>query len=236
MQISVVIPAYNEEKRIKTTLEKILRYLDKNKFDYELIVVDDCSADNTINAVKSFKNSKIRILKNNENMGKGYSVKRGVLASSKENILFSDADLSTPIEELDKFLEYTNNNDIIIASRNLKESNIALKQPFFRSSLGKIFPFFVNLFVLKGIKDTQCGFKLFKSSAKKIFEKQKLNRFAFDVEILYLAEKSGLRIKELPVRWINSEGSKVNPLKDPISMFYDLIKIKINEIKGKYNE
>jgi dolichyl-phosphate beta-glucosyltransferase len=235
MKLSIIIPAYNEEKRIGKTLERILEYLHKRIFDYEIIVVDDGSKDKTIEVVSKFKDKRIKILKNIKNMGKGYSIKRGMLEATKDYLLFSDSDLSTPIEELDDFIKYILRYDIIIASRNLKESKIKIKQPKIRQLLGKIFPLFVRLFAIRGIKDTQCGFKLFKKdSAKKIFGKQTIDGFGFDVEILYLAKKYKFKIKEMPVVWVNDMASKVNPFKDSLRMIRDVIKVRINDLTGKY--
>ena len=248
MEISIIIPAYNEEKRIQKTLERIFSYMKEKKHDFEIIVVDDGSKDKTVELVELFrkKNSKgkkkadknrIKILKNIKNKGKGHSVKRGMLAGEKKWLLFSDADLSTPIEEIEKFEKYIDQYSIIIASRNLKESQIKIKQPKLRSTLGKIFPFVVNLFTIRGIKDTQCGFKLFrKDVAEKIFPLQTSKRFAFDVEVLFIAKKHGYKIKEIPVIWINALGSKVDPIKDSISMFFDLIRFRFNSIMGRYNK
>lgn len=238
MEISIIIPAYNEEKRIGKTLKKIASYMKKKKHDYEVIVVDDCSKDKTTEVVEKFnkrRKNKIKILKNKRNRGKGYSVRRGMLAGKKKWLLFSDADLSTPIEELEKFEKYTKGYHIIIASRNLKESEIKIKQPRLRSTLGKIFPFIVNTIAVKGIKDTQCGFKMFnKEVADAIFPLQRSERFAFDVEILYIAKKFHFRIKEVPVVWVNALGSKVNPVTDSINMFFDVLRFRWNDLLGKY--
>lgn len=233
--ISIVIPAYNEEKRIGKSIKQIVKYLDKKKYSYEVIVVDDGAIDNTIDVVKKAGNKYVRIIKNKKNMGKGYSVKTGILNAKYPLVLFSDSDLATPIEELDKFMEYIKNYDIVIASRNLKESDIKVKQPFCRQLMGKTFPLLVNLIALGGFRDTQCGFKLFKTNAaKKIVSLQTFNRFSFDVEILFIAKKLGYKIKEAPVVWIDKEGSKVNPIKDSLEMLTDLFKIRLNNLLGKY--
>ncbi|MBI4843165.1 MAG: glycosyltransferase family 2 protein [Nitrospirae bacterium] len=236
MNISIVIPAYNEEKRIGPALRSITDYLREKNCIYEIIVVDDCSSDETGGVVSAHGDPALRILRNDTNRGKGYSVKRGILDARHPLVLFSDSDLSTPIEELDKFVSYINEGyDIVIASRNLKESNIKVEQPFYRQALGKTFPLLVNLFILRGFKDTQCGFKLFRAeAAKKIARLQTLERFSFDVEILYIAKKMGMKIKEAPVVWIDKKGTKVNPLRDGLMMLIDIFKIRYNNLSGKY--
>lgn len=232
MKISIIIPAYNEEKRLASALDNIISYMAKNYPDYEIIVVDDGSTDNTI---KVAEKKNVRIIKNPKNMGKGYSVKNGMLNAGGDYLLFSDADLSTPIEELGNFLNLIKEHEVIIGSRNLSESNITATQPFYRRALGKIFPLLVSIFVLRGIKDTQCGFKLFKKdAAKKIFTKQTIAGFGFDVEILYLARKYGYSVKELPVSWKNDPHSKVSVIRDSFRMLLDLIRIRINNLRNKY--
>lgn len=237
MKISIVIPAYNEEKRIQKCLIEIDLFCKKRFEDYELIVVDDGSKDKTNEKAKQLKNKKIKILKNTQNKGKGYSVKRGMLKSKYPLILFSDADLATPIEELPPMIEWINKGyDLIIASRNMKGSNIVAKQPFYRQIAGKMFALFVRIFAVQGFKDTQCGFKLFKEEAgKKIAKLQTIERFSFDVEMLIIAKKLGFKIKEVPVKWTNDINSKVNLKKDVFKMFKDIIKIRINYLKEKYN-
>lgn len=236
MGISIVIPAYNEEKRIGSTLSKISEYMGSRKDDYEILVVDDGSKDNTKSIVFDHmkKDKKIKYLANPGNKGKGYAVRNGMLHSTMDFVLFSDADLSTPIEELDSFLQYTDEYDVIIASRNLKGSNV-VKQPLHRRLPGKIFPLFVNVLAVRGIKDTQCGFKLFtKDAAHKIFHLSHLHGFAFDVEVLFIARKMHLKIKELPVTWRNDVDSKVKVIRDSGRMLAELVKIRMNQVRGRY--
>lgn len=231
MEISVVIPAFNEEKRIELTLKKVEQFLSQNFDKYQIIIVDDCSTDNTNKIVSKYKN--VQILRNKKNRGKGYSVKRGILNAKYPLVLFSDADLATPIEELGKFMNYIKDFDVVIASRNLKQSIV--KQTSSRKLIGATFSLLVNLIVLRGFKDTQCGFKLFRTDvAKKIVSLQTLNGFSFDVEILFIAKKLGYKIKELPVVWMNKSGSKVKLIKDSIKMLINLFKIRSNNYKIKF--
>jgi dolichyl-phosphate beta-glucosyltransferase len=237
MNISIVIPAYNEEERIVLTLNKISNYLKDKNFNYEIIVVNDGSKDKTNEIVLDFvkKHSKIRLINNPKNMGKGYSVRNGLLNANKEWILFSDADLSTPIEELDKFIRYTSRFDIIIGSRAMRKSKIVVKQPWFRAIPGKVFPLLVRMIAVRGIKDTQCGFKMFKKDCvKKILKKQTIYGWAFDAELLFIAKKLKLKIKEVPIVWKNDANSKLDPIKNSISMFLEVVKIRWNAILGKY--
>jgi dolichyl-phosphate beta-glucosyltransferase len=232
-----VIPAYNEEKRLEKTLVKIISFCKKRFKNYEIIVVNDCSKDSTASIALRHKKDKVKLVSNKTNRGKGYSVKNGILHARYPLVLFSDSDLATPIEELSKFLGFVQEGfDIVIASRKMKESNIPVKQPFFRQLLGKIFRLFVSLVAIKGFKDTQCGFKLFKTTlAKKIVKLQTFERFSFDVELLFIGKKMGARIKEAPVTWIDQAGSTVHPIKDLYRMLRDLLKLRINDIKGLYN-
>lgn len=227
--LTVLIPAYNEEKRIGPTIERIISFLETKKYSWEILVVDDGSKDRTIEVAKEAgKNKAIRVEKNPQNMGKGATIKNGMLSAKGKYRLFSDADLSTPIEELDKLLPYVEKEfGAAIGSRALAESKLEVRQPFYREMMGRTFNLFVRALVIGNIKDTQCGFKLFKDEvAEKVFRAQKLQGFSFDVEILFLTKKFGYKIKEVPVRWIDSPASKVSPIKDSVKMFLDLIKIR----------
>ena len=235
MKVSIVVPTYNESLRIGASLHKIEDYLNKNKFDYEIIVVDDGSTDKTALIVKKFKNSKVKLISYASNRGKGYAVKQGMLAATHDWILFTDADLATPMEELENFLKFQN-YDVLIGSRAMKDSKILIHQPWYRELGGKIINFFVRFTALPGIKDTQCGFKLFrKAAAQAIFPKQTINGFGFDIEILYIARKKGFKIKELPIQWSNNPDTKVKPLKDGLRILIDLAKIRLNDLRGVYD-
>jgi dolichyl-phosphate beta-glucosyltransferase len=226
--LSIVIPAYNEEGRIGATLDKVLGYLDGKSFVWEIIVVDDGSNDNTTGVVKAYGDRGVVLLSNNSNRGKGYSVKRGVMSARGDHILFSDADLSTPIEEIEKMFEYIEQGyDAVIGSRGLEQSNIVKHQPWYREGMGKAFNRIVRLATVDGFVDTQCGFKLFKrEAAKRVFDQQKLHGFAFDVEIVFLLVKHGYRVKEMPVSWTDSPLSRVRIFRHPLQMFIDVIKIR----------
>lgn len=229
-QISVIIPAYNEEKRIGATLKNIVNFLEKNIPDYELLIVNDGSRDGTSAVVAGFAraNSRIKLLENARNRGKGCAVRKGMLAADGEKILFTDADLSTPIEEVLHLLPLLGGADVVIGSRALKESTIEDRQPRRREIFGKLFNSLIWLLLIKGIRDTQCGFKLFsRQAAREIFQRQKEDGFVFDVEALYLAKKLKFRIKEVPVRWANSLPSRLNIFSDPWKMLLGVIRIRL---------
>jgi dolichyl-phosphate beta-glucosyltransferase len=231
MYLSIIIPAYNEEQRIKASLEAVYSYLNIQKFEYEVIVVDDGSSDNTKqHAIESllYQSGRLRLIVNDNNKGKGFSIKRGILESKGELVLFSDADLSTPIQEIEKLIDAVSSGyDIAIASRSMKGACVKVHQPVYREFMGRFFNRIVQAFVLKGIIDTQCGFKLFKSTpAKEIARSMLIDGFSFDVEMLYIARQRGFSIKEVPVVWINSPASKVNFFKDSFNIFKDVLSIK----------
>jgi len=232
--ISIVIPAYNEEKVIKRSIKKIVKYCSSHFEDYEIIVVDDGSVDNTRQLVSKLisKNPRIKINKKRSNRGKGYSVKEGVLMASKELVLFTDADLSTPIEELDKFLPHISSYDIIIAERTKKEL-LLKRQPFYRELSGMVFNLILRILFKIPFKDTQCGFKLFKKEAAlRLFKNLQTPGFAFDVEVIMRAIMLNYKILSIPVIWENDEQSKVKLFKDSFKMFFEIMKLK----KIKKNE
>lgn len=224
--ISLIIPAYNEELRIEKSLQSAMAYFKQENLDGEIIVVDDGSKDNTIEVVSAFKS--IRLLKQVKNQGKGAAVRRGMLEAKGDYRIFSDADFSTPIYEIKKVLnELKKGADICIGSRALDRNMIKEHQPFYREFMGKTFNKFVQVLLLKGIKDTQCGFKSFtKKSAEMVFSHAKIDGFSFDVEILFLARKLNLNIAQVPVEWYNDDRSKVNAIKDSLAMIIELLKIR----------
>jgi len=231
--LSIIIPCYNEEKRIKNNLPRIINYLEKNQPDYELIMVIDLGKDKTSDIVKKITNKKTRFIINKKRMGKGHAIRQGVLESKGDYIFFLDIDLSTPIEEFPKLFQYMNDYDIAIGSRALAQSKV--KKRIDRKVLGIIGNFMIQTFLLKGIKDTQCGFKLFKKEpAKKLFSLQKNTGFGFDFEILFLANKLGYKIKEIPIIWAHVGGSKVTFVSH-FQTLSEFIKIRINDWKGIYN-
>lgn len=234
--LSVIIPAFNEEPNLELAINEVSDFLSKNVLDFEIIVINDGSIDRTEEIANKYLD-KIRYFKNEENMGKGYTVKRGVYLAKKEKILFLDADLSTPVSDVLKLYQYVDSHDIIVGSRNLSNSNIISDQPFYRRIMGKTFALITYFFSGLNIKDTQCGFKFFDSSAiKDIFGKSKINGWCFDVELLYIANKLKYKTKEVPIQWINhTDTSKVRPLLTSLEMLRDLFKIRWYDFIGKYD-
>lgn len=239
-ELSIIIPSYNEENRIKNTLLAINDYLEDKKINAEIIIVNDGSKDRTCLVVESYKqkNQHIKLINLNKNQGKGFAVKTGVDASDGKYILFTDADNSTPIEEFEKLSMQmkTKNAKLAIGSRYLHDSNVKIKQPYYRILIGRIGNFLIRLFLIDDIKDTQCGFKLFEHKvAKEIFSFQKVKRFGFDMEALVIAENLGYKIIEVPVSWFNSAESRFRPIKDSFRTLRDLVYIKLNLWSGRYN-
>jgi len=238
--ISVVIPAFNEELRIADTIQKVYDYLQERYAAYEILVVDDGSTDATSKIVEALAKERncLRLIRHSVNSGKGFAVKVGVLAALGNIIIMSDADLSTPMEETEKLLLYYEEGfDFVIGSRSLKESDILVRQPWYRELMGRIFNLFVKLLVISDFRDTQCGFKMFRRDvAREVFSKCQVNQLCFDVEILFIAKKRGFSIKEVPIRWINSPDSKVKIFKDSLRMLIDLVIIRANSYRGFYSD
>ncbi len=239
IHLSVVVPAFNEEKRIGSTLPAIFEYLDKTAYRYELIVVDDGSKDRTKDVVRSLIDGVegARLISYFPNRGKGYAVRCGILGSKGKNILFTDADLSTPIQEVEKFFPLLDKGyDIVIASKRLVDSKVEVFQPFYRRESAKIFNFIRYAILGVDYADTQCGFKLFKGRvARDLFGRLTIERYMFDSETLYLAEKLGYRVKEMPVRWRDVPGSTLNITREGTHMLRDLVRIRINHRKLQQN-
>jgi len=235
--LTIVIPAFNEERRIVGTLEAVDRYFRGQKTTREIIVVDDGSSDDTAGAVNAMRERihDLFLVRYPKNRGKGHAVKAGVERSRGEYILFADADNSTPIEEFEKFLPLLKEHQIVIGSRYIAGSNITIKQPKYRIALGRIGNFLIQVFLLDNIRDTQCGFKALRhNAAKDIFSRMKVNRFGFDIELLSIARNLRYSIREVPISWLNSSDSRVRPVKDALRTFTELLYIKANLWSGRY--
>ncbi|MBI1790999.1 MAG: glycosyltransferase family 2 protein [Acidobacteria bacterium] len=234
--ISIVIPAYNEEQRLPSTLERICAYLRQLEPVFaEILVVDDGSRDGTAPAAETF-GPPVRLLRNPGNRGKGYSVRHGMLEAKADWVLFTDADLSAPIEELPKLLAAVDQQgaQVAIGSRALDRSLIGVHQSVFRENAGRFFNLVMRVATGLPFHDTQCGFKLFeRRAAREIFSRQQLERFGFDVEVLFIARRLGYKAVEVPVRWDNVEGSKVGMFSG-LDGFVDLWRVRRNQWQGKY--
>lgn len=235
--LSVIIPAYNESKRLPLTLVDIDRHLSEAEYSYEIIVVNDGSKDSTADVVNRLEHlvKNLRIIDNEENHGKGWVVRQGMLASKGNWRLFTDADNSTSIDQFNKMIPYFKEGyDVVIGSRAVKGAELKPAQPWYRQILGKAGNVFLQVLILKGIKDTQCGFKCFsEEAAERIFKIAKIDRWGFDIEALALARKFGYKIKEMPVVWVNDTRSSVG-LGAYLTTFVEAVKIKLWLRKGKY--
>jgi dolichyl-phosphate beta-glucosyltransferase len=236
-ELSIIIPSYNEELRLPVTLSRIAAYTRSSNRAIEVIVVDDGSRDDTVAVAERFRNEipSLRAVSNGENRGKGYSVRHGMQEACGDIVLFTDADLSAPIEEVEKLLPAMKTNDVAIGSRAVDRSQITVHESRFREFAGIIFNKIVRLILRLPFVDTQCGFKAFRRiPCKIIFEQQTIERFGFDPELLYLARHHGLRAVEISVRWGHSPATKVNMMRDSIQMFIDVFVIRWNSLTGKY--
>jgi dolichyl-phosphate beta-glucosyltransferase len=235
--LSIVIPSFNEELRLPLTLANISAYIRASKPETEVIVVDDGSTDRTTDVANSFRGEiqRLRVIGNDRNRGKGYSVRHGMLEARGRVVLFTDADLSAPIDEADKLLAALADHDVAIGSRALDRSLIAVHQSVFREYAGMIFNSIVRAILRLPFVDTQCGFKAFRRDrCRVIFQQQRIERFGFDPELLYLARHHGLSAVEIPVRWAHSPATKVSMWRDSIQMFLDVFIIRWNGLTGRY--
>lgn len=234
ISLSLIIPCYNEEVRFLEQIKFVLKFLEKFE-DKELILVNDGSTDKTLKLFQDCakNNSFVRVISYEVNKGKGYAIRKGLLDSSKDFILISDMDLSTPLKDFSKLFKYSLGYDVVIGSRALDNSNVLKKQNLFKVFLGKSGNFGIKMLLGLDIKDTQCGFKLFNNSTKSVFKKSIVDGFGYDFELLFLFNKDGFKIKEVPVTWINDERSKVR-VRDYFLTLFDLFKVRFNYLFGKY--
>jgi dolichyl-phosphate beta-glucosyltransferase len=239
LELSLIIPAYNEEQLIHSNLEILVSFLKPRYSDYEILVVDDGSLDQTVQAVRGFMqdHANVRLIQQKENLGKGHAIQRGVKESEGKFIVFMDADLPYELDALTTFMdELREGSDLVIGSRHL-EGSLVKDVPPVRYFIGQVFSLLVSLLIIPGIRDTQCGFKGFNAhAAREVYRRTTISRFGIDVEVLFIARKLGLSIKQLPVRMTGFRNdSRVLVLKDSIRMFFDLFRIRINDLQGIYN-
>ena len=235
---SFIIPAYNESGRIRPTLDELLRYSKEQNWEVEILVVDDGSRDDTRSIVREYGKShpQILLLENPENHGKGFSVRAGMLHARGDICLFTDADLSSPLAEAKRlFQTIADGADIAIGSRWLRAELQTERQPLYRQLFGRIFNVVLRVILGVNFADTQCGFKAFRrDAAQRVFPLQKIERWAFDPEILFLARKLGLLVKEVPVVWAHSEGTRLHPFRDGLRMLGEVLRIRWYSMSGAY--
>lgn len=238
-QYSIVIPAYNERARIGPALDEVLRTIDDRRWDAEVLVVNDGSTDNTAAIVDSYvaRDRRVRLIQNAGNRGKGYSVRNGVLHATGNIVMFTDADLSAPMEEAERlFAAIRDGAEVAIGSRWLERSRQTIHQPLYRQIFGRCFNLVTRLIMRLPFADTQCGFKAFRrSAAQTIFQLQRIERWGFDPEILFIALKRGYNIREVPVTWGHDERTRMSYLKDGIKMLEELVYVRWNSIIGVYD-
>lgn len=235
--LSIIIPAYNEENRLPRTLEQVLSFLQTQPYSFEALVVENGSSDRTFEVAQKYAQThpQVTVLKETQR-GKGNAVRRGMLEAKGEYRFICDADLSMPIEEVKKFLPpQLNDFDIAIGSREAPGA-VRYNEPSYRHFGGRAINLIIRLFILPGFQDTQCGFKCFRAEvAEDLFRQQTLTGWSFDIEILYLARRKKLRIKEIPIDWYFFKDSKVNALRDALKMISDIFVIHLNALRGKYD-
>jgi len=235
---SIVIPAYNEGVRLRPTLHALIRHIQEQNWDAEILVVNDGSTDDTAQIVREYGklHPQVLLVENPGNRGKGFSVRNGMLHARGDICLFSDADLSSPITEAQKLFDaIAQGADIAIGSRWLRAELQTERQPLYRQAFGRIYNLVLRIFLGLRFADTQCGFKAFRrDSAQRIFPLQRIERWGFDPEILFLARRAGLRVEEIPVLWAHSEGTRLHPFRDGLRMFLEVLRIRWYAIAGDY--
>jgi glycosyltransferase involved in cell wall biosynthesis len=238
-ELSIVIPAFNEELRLPSSLEKIAAYVREQRPNTEVIVVDDGSSDQTAAVAESWHDriAQLRVVSNGANRGKGFSVRHGSLEARGAVVLFTDADLSSPIDEGEKLLTALQSHDVAIGSRAVDRNLIEVHESVVREFAGVVFNRIVRIILRLPFVDTQCGFKAFRrEKCRIIFEQQTIERFGFDPELLYLARHHRLSVAEVPVRWAHSPATKVSMLRDSVQMFWEVLRIRRNAFAGRYRQ
>ncbi len=232
MDLSIVIPAFNEASRLGPTLRRVVDYLRQQGAEYEVLVVDDGSTDGTAEVAAEFAQEGVRLLRQEVNRGKGAVLRVGVLASQGREVLLLDADLSTPIEELEKLRPRLAEAELVLGSRSVAGSDIVQHQPYYRELMGRTFNLIIRALGVRGLRDTQCGFKLLDGAvARQLFSELTIQRFAYDVELVWLARRHGYRVREVGVRWADSPSSRVNPMTDSFRMFWDVLALRWRDLR-----
>jgi len=229
VKLAVVVPAYNEEPRLAKSLQRVREYLSGQLYAWEVVVVDDGSTDRTPEIARGCaeQDPRFRLISYSPNSGKGAAVRTGMMDAEADWLLLCDADLAAPIEEVEKL--FAAEKPIAIGSRPLRESNLEIRQPWWREAAGRAFNYAVQALSIRGIKDTQCGFKLFsREAAKAIFPRCRFDGFSYDFEALMIGQKLGFEIAEVPIRWSHQEGSKVRLVRDGLGMLRDLVKLRLS--------
>jgi dolichyl-phosphate beta-glucosyltransferase len=240
LTLSIIIPAYNERQRIRPTLDEILRHASENTWDVEILVVNDGSSDDTAEIIREYgrRHPQVQLVENPGNRGKGFSVRNGMLHARGDVCLFTDADLSSPIAEAQKLLTaIAQGADVAFGSRWLRAELQTERQPLYRQAYGRIFNLLLRLVLGLPFADTQCGFKAFRrEAAEHVFPLQRIERWGFDPEILFLARRMGFRVEEVPVQWAHAEGTRLHPFRDGLRMAGDVMHIRWNSWSGVYRQ